>query len=240
MKFLLTNDDGFDAPGLAALREAVAGLGELVVVAPAEPQSGCSHQVTTGRPFRVRRHDDVYVVEGTPADCVRVGLFHLAEGADWVLAGVNAGGNLGADVYVSGTVAAVREAALLGRPGVAVSHYRRRGEPFDWPRVVPWVRTVLADLLRRPTAPGGFWNVNLPHLAPDADAPTAVECPLDPGPLPVRFRREEELFHYDGDYHQRPRAAGSDVDVCFGGRIAVTRLGLGAPAVGPGPANGAG
>jgi 5'-nucleotidase len=226
MKLLLTNDDGFDAPGLAALRTAAAAFGELVVVAPAHPHSGCSHQVTTGRPFRVARSaDGVFVVEGTPADCVRVALLHLAADADWVLSGVNAGGNLGADVYVSGTVAAVREAALLGRPGVALSHYRRKGLEFDWDRAAAWVRAVLLDLLGRPQAPGAFWNVNLPHLDPGTPDPEALDCPLDPGPLPVRFHRQDDLFVYNGDYHQRPRVPGGDIDTCFRGQIAVTRLG---------------
>jgi 5'-nucleotidase len=228
MKLLLTNDDGVDAAGLAALLAAARGLGEPVVVAPAGPQSGVSHTVTTGAAVRVEdRGPARLAVRGTPADCVRVGLHRLCPDAGWVLAGINHGGNLGADVYYSGTVAAVREAVLHGWPGVALSHYRKRGMVYDWPRAAGWAGRVLADLLARGPVPGAFYNVNLPHLGPADPEPEVVFCPLDPHPLPLSYRHEEDGgLHYDGDYHSRTRAAGSDVDVCFGGRISVTAIRL--------------
>jgi 5'-nucleotidase len=227
MKLLLTNDDGIDAPGLAALEEAARQLGTAVVVAPADCHSGGGHRVTTDGPIRAREAGaGRFAIHGTPADCVRVALHGLAPDAAWVLAGINAGGNLGADVYHSGTVAAVREAALHGRPGVALSCYRRRGEPFDWARAAARALRVLRDLLARPCRPGAFWNVNLPHLAAEAPEPPVVFCPLDSQPLPLSFRREGDLFHYDGDYHGRRRDAGADVDVCFNGGIAVTQVAL--------------
>src|SRR5437588_8229336 len=111
MKFLLTNDDGIAAAGLCALDRAARDLGETVWAAPHIHLSGCSHRVTTDQPLRVTRVDAGaqtsarWAIEGTPADCVRVGLAHLAPEADWVLSGLNHGGNLGADVHISGTVA---------------------------------------------------------------------------------------------------------------------------------------
>jgi 5'-nucleotidase len=227
MQFLLTNDDGIDAPGLDALLAAVRGLGEPVVVAPAGPQSGCSHAVTTGQAVRVEpRGEGRYAVHGTPADCTRVGLIHLVPGANWVLSGINHGGNLGADVHYSGTVAAVREAVLHGWPGIAVSHYKKKHLDYDWPRASAWVARVLAELLAKPPEPGTFWNVNVPHLAPGEPDPDVVYCPLDPHPLPLSYRHEAEGLHYNGDYHNRQRTPGADVDVCFGGQIAVTRVRL--------------
>jgi 5'-nucleotidase len=228
MKFLLSNDDGIDAPGLEALLTAARTLGDPVVVAPAGPQSGVSHAVTSEGALRVEpRGDDRFAVFGTPADCARVGLLRLAPDARWVLSGVNHGGNLGADVHYSGTVAAVREAVLHGWPGVAVSHYRRAGMEYDWKRACTWVARVLADLLGRPTEPGLFYNVNLPHLAPDEPEPDVVFCPLDPHPLPLSYRHDDDgTLHYDGDYHTRQRTPGADVDVCFSGRIAVTAIRL--------------
>src|SRR5947209_8170414 len=99
MKLLLTNDDGIDAPGLQALFEAARHVGDPVVVAPATALSGCSHRVTTDGPIRYAlRQPSRYVVEGTPADCVRVARHRLAPDAAWVLSGINCGGNLGADV----------------------------------------------------------------------------------------------------------------------------------------------
>src|SRR5205085_713736 len=170
--FLLTNDDGIDAPGLEALHAAARELGTVSVVAPAAGHSGCGHRVTTETGIRVLEvSPGRFAVEGTPADCVRVGLHELAPEANWILSGINAGGNLGADVYHSGTVAAVREAALHGRAGIALSQYRRRGIEFDWHRATILVLPVLRELLMRPLSPGAFWNVNLPHLLPEAPAP---------------------------------------------------------------------
>ena len=127
------------------------------MVAPAGPQSGVSHAVTTVSSVRVEpRGEGRFAVHGTPADCIRVGLHRLCPDAGLVLSGINHGGNLGADVYYSGTVAAVREAVLHGWPGVALSHYRKRGMEFDWPRAARWAGRVLADLLARPAEPGAF------------------------------------------------------------------------------------
>lgn len=227
MKFLLTNDDGIDAPGLAALAAALEGLGHRVTVAPHEHLSGCSHQATTHRPLELTKlAADRHMLTGTPVDCTRVGLAHLAPDVDWVVSGINAGGNLGADVYLSGTVAAVREAALLGRPGIALSQYVRSRWPIDWGPAVAMAGTVVRELLQRPTAPGTFWNVNLPEIELDGTAPMH-DCPLDPNPLPVAFHSEDGRLHYRGKYQDRARTAGCDVDVCFSGRIAVTQLRLG-------------
>jgi 5'-nucleotidase len=227
MKLLLTNDDGIESPGLQALYECAVGLGEPTVVAPAKGWSGCSHQVTTDQAIRiVQCQPGRYLVEGTPADCVRAALHNVVAETEWVLSGINLGGNLGADVYHSGTVAAVREAVIHGRIGIAVSHYRKRGLAIDWQRATAWVTPVLRELLNRPRRPGTFWNINLPHLEPGAADPEVVFCRLDPKPLPLSFRLEGELLYYNGDYHQRPREAGADVDVCFSGKIAVTQLAL--------------
>jgi 5'-nucleotidase len=228
MKLLLSNDDGIDAPGLEALLCAARKIGDPVVVAPAGPQSGVSHAVTAHGLLRIEaRGEKRFAVYGTPADCTRIGLLKLVPDAKWVLSGINHGGNLGADVHYSGTVAAVREAVLHGWPGVAVSHYRRENMEFDWQRAASWVARVLRDLTGRPTKPGLFYNVNLPHLRPCENEPEMVFCALDPHPLPLSYRHEEGggLF-YDGIYHSRERTRGADVDVCFGGHIAVTAIRL--------------
>ena len=226
IKILLTNDDGIDAPGLEALAVAAACLGgEAVVVAPAEPHSGCGHRVTTGRPLRV---DELapgrFCVHGTPADCVRLALARLAPDIGLVLAGINAGGNLGADIHHSGTVAAAREAALHGRVAVAASHYHRRVTEIDWRRAAAWLAGVLVELEGRPTAEGEFWNVNLPDVPIDAPPPAVVECRIDPSPFALGYRLADGGWHYDASYHERPRVAGGDVDICFSGGIAVSRL----------------
>ncbi len=226
MRIVLTNDDGIHAPGLAALSAAVARLGgEAVVVAPLEPHSGCGHRVTTDRPLRVHDHGlGRFAVAGTPADCVRLALATLAPDAALVVAGINAGGNLGVDVHHSGTVAAAREAALHGRRAVAASQYHRRGTEIDWQRAARWLDDVLAGLPLGVTAAGEYWNVNFPDLPTAAADPAIVECALDSSPFTLAYRETEAGWHYDSRYQDRPRAAGGDVDVCFGGAISVTRL----------------
>lgn len=226
MKILLTNDDGVLAPGLEALGRVAEGLGQCVVFAPSKMVSGCSHSTTTDRPFGVQEiGGGRYSVSGTPADCVRVAIHQLNPPLDWVLSGINNGGNLGVDVYHSGTVAAVREAAIHGIPGIAVSQYHAR--PLlveDWERAVEWSRPVVEEIMGRSAKPGTFWNINLPCPEPGAPRPAVVYCPLDPSPLPLSFDGKAGSLRYTGRYRERRRTAGSDVDVCFGGRIAVTEI----------------
>ena len=226
MRVVLTNDDGIDAPGLAALEAAAAVLGAtLVVVAPAECHSGCGHRVTTKGGIRV---DDIgparFRVGGTPADCVRIALAQLVPDAALLISGINAGGNLGADIHHSGTVAAAREAALHGVPAVAASQYHRRGTTIDWSRSARWVGEVLAAIRGRVHAPGEFWNVNLPDLPGDAADPPVVECAVDASPFGLGYRLTDAGWEYESSYHDRPRVAGGDVDVCFGGRIALSQV----------------
>jgi 5'-nucleotidase len=233
MTLILTNDDGIDAPGLQALLKAVNGKG--VIVAPQEHLSGCSHQVTTTRPIHVKHRSDLkfedcqvraYAIAGTPVDCVRIALSHLCQDTEFVLSGINAGANLGVDAYISGTVAAIREAAIHGIPGIAVSHYRQGRRPLDWEVAAHRTTNILAKLMAHPVEPRTFWNVNLPHLEPGAPDPEIVFCTPCRQPLPTQYRIEGEHFYYAGDYAGRDRDPGTDVDVCFSGRIAVTQIRL--------------
>lgn len=223
--WVLTNDDGIDAPGIRALQQAVGNQGALV--APQARLSGCGHQVTTQAPIALQpRSASEYSVAGTPADCVRLAIKALDLEVEWVLSGINAGGNLGVDTYASGTVAAVREAATLGVPGVALSQYVRPQAAIDWMAAQQRAAAVLAELGRRSLPPGGFWNVNLPHPAPGSPEPQLVFCPPSTQPLPVQYRAWGNQYYYTGDYSQRDHAPGTDVDVCFSGDIAVTQLQL--------------
>lgn len=228
VNFLLTNDDGIDAPGLAALERAIAPLGTLHVVAPAREHSMCGHRVTTRDPIRVEAVGERrWAVEGTPADCVRIGLHALGLRPDWVLSGVNAGGNLGQDIVISGTVAAAREAAYHGLPALALSHYLIRGLEVDWPRVSHWAAQLFRRCAGENLTDGEFWNVNLPHLPPgEHPLPEAVPCPPARSPLGVSYEATPEGHVYTASYAGRPQDPGSDVEICFGGRVAVSRLRL--------------
>ncbi|QQE64916.1 5'/3'-nucleotidase SurE [Leptolyngbya sp. BL0902] len=224
MTLILTNDDGIDAPGIQALRDALADQ-PTWVVAPDQHLSGCSHQMNRGGPIAIQPRDDrAFAIGGTPADCTRVALGHLCPEATWVLSGINAGGNMGADLYVSGTVAAVREAALLRVPGIAISHYIRNRQPIDWGKARQLATKVIRTLMAEPLSPGCFWNVNLPHLQTHDPEPEMVFCPPCTQPLPTEFKVEDNQFHYTGQYGNRRHDPDSDVAVCFGGNIAVTKI----------------
>lgn len=226
-KIIVTNDDGIDAPGLEALRSVCAEWGEVVVVAPEGCHSGMGHRMTTAIGV-TELAPDRFSLSGTPADCARIAIKHLAPDADWLISGINEGGNLGSDVYVSGTVAAAREAALLGMRSIAISQYVARGRKLDWAVSRQRAKFVLSLLLEAEWREGTFWNVNLPHPAHN-DGCEISFCPLDYQPMDVRFVRKGAVYHYEGDYHARPRAEGHDVTECFGGKITATRVGLRLP-----------
>jgi 5'-nucleotidase len=236
MDLLITNDDGIEAPGLRALLDAARDLGRVCVVAPSQPQSGVSHAMSDRTPLRVRPlpipgTETSHAVDGRPADCVRLGLSHYAAGASWVLSGINAGGNLGVDVYYSGTVGAAREAAILGRAAVAVSQYIRDPETLDWQRSARWTAHILRQILCQPVRPGLFWNVNLPHPEASGPAPLIVNAPLAVDSHDLAYHRDDHpdevsVFHYRGRYQDRPRPSGSDVDAVFSGLISITPMGL--------------
>lgn len=225
MKIVATNDDGYDQPGLAALIEATQPLGEVTVVAPATPQSNVGHRVTMREPIRVDRPDrQTHVVHATPADCSRLAIKQLVPDVDWIIAGINRGANLGSDIYQSGTVAAAREAAILGIRAVAISQYIARDWRVDWPAVQAQAARCLSAILKKPLESGQFWNINLPS---PITGDTALEyrlCPPDTNPHHYRYTETKGEFRYEGIIHDRPRARGSDVDVCFGGAISVSRL----------------
>ncbi|PSN13936.1 5'/3'-nucleotidase SurE [filamentous cyanobacterium CCP5] len=226
MTIVLTNDDGIDAPGIAALQKALP-QGSSAIVAPDRPLSGCSHQINRGGPIAIEaRAERAYAIGGTPADCTRVALSHLYPDAQWVISGINAGGNMGADIYVSGTVAAVREAALMRIPGIAISHYVDRGRVIDWQVATRLAAKVLNKLMANPPKPGQFWNVNLPHLSADDPDPEMVICACCTQPLPTEYVVENNQFRYVGKYGDRQRDPDSDVEVCFSGRISLTPIQL--------------
>ena len=226
MKLVLTNDDGIEAPGLLALEQACRRWTDITVVAPDACNSSMSHHVHTDKPILASAvAEGRFRVEGSPADCARLAWAHFAPNSDWLIAGINRGGNLGTDTYYSGTVAAAREAALLGWRAIAISHLIVRGREVDWNLAAVRAEKVFLRLFDMPLAPGEFWNVNLPHPTQDEAEPELVLCPLDLSPLPVSFKREGNSFRYNGQYPLRERLPGTDVDLCFGGRITVSRLG---------------
>jgi 5'-nucleotidase len=163
MRILIANDDGVYSPGLSALAGIARAFGEVRIVAPDVEQSSMGHAVTHSRPLRVRKTPiedfDAYRVNGTPADCVALGIDSWG-GVDIVLSGINLGPNLGNSIWHSGTLAAAKQAALLGTRGIALSTPTGGVEP-DFPELEPWVMEVLDLLLHDDSLP--LVNVNLPQ-----------------------------------------------------------------------------
>jgi len=172
VRILISNDDGYRARGIKALREGLKGLGDLTVVAPDRNRSGASNSLTLELPLRVHRsEEDVYFVEGTPTDCVHLavsGLFPFEP--DMVVSGINNGSNLGDDVLYSGTVAAATEGRFLGKAAVAVSLHTDglRGDSTRYfETAAHFARIIVERLSATPLTLGGratILNVNVPNL----------------------------------------------------------------------------
>ena len=181
MRILITNDDGIYSPGIAALAEVAVKFGNVRIVAPDVERSSAAHSITALRPLSYKHTKlgdfDAYRVDGTPADCVALGIYHW-EKVDVVLSGINLGSNLGNSMWHSGTLAAANQGVIMGLRGIALSLVVTRDEPnFD--NVKPAVERVLELLLHDQELT--LVNVNLP----------------DQGPKGLRWTRQS-VRHYDG------------------------------------------
>jgi 5'-nucleotidase len=169
VRILISNDDGYRARGILALRDALEGLGDLTVVAPDRNRSGASNSLTLEVPLRVAQAEpDVYFVQGTPTDCVHLaisGLFPFEP--DMVVSGINDGSNLGDDVLYSGTVAAATEGRFLGKPAVALSLNTdglRGDAQRHFETGAHFARQIVERLLAQPLARATVLNVNVPNI----------------------------------------------------------------------------
>jgi 5'-nucleotidase len=181
IRILISNDDGIYSPGITALAKVASRFGEVRIVAPDVEQSSMGHAITASRPLRYKRIrlDDfeAYRVNGTPADCVALGTHHWQR-IDLVLSGINLGLNLGNSCWHSGTLAAAKQAALLGLRGIAISTAVSDKEEPNFSALEPYVAKVLDLLLEEKTMP--LVNVNLPQK-----------------PRGIRWTRQS-VRHYDG------------------------------------------
>lgn len=241
MKFLITNDDGFDGPGLAALYNALKPLGDVRVSAPSVCHSAKGHAVNTHSNIVVEHRDvapfgPIDIVGASPADCVRVGLRAPGvERPDFVVAGINTGANLGVDLFYSGTAAAAREAAILGIPSLALSRYMKPGVEICWDSLAEHATRVIEKLisedLRLPA--GQFWNVNFPAINGD-DHPQDVEfAPQGTLSHDIGFVRVENesgkdktVLQYSGDFRARGMTGNCDVSRLFEEKITATPIDL--------------
>lgn len=235
--FIVSNDDGIDHVGIRTLTGILEQWGETYCVAPNGPRSGTGHSVTYDDTLLVEDTPAGLALSGMPADCARIALARgtpflpelneaRANKAIWLVSGINRGANLGVDVYASGTAAAAREAAIHGFPAIAISQYSGPFREVDWSASRKRAQGILSALLKRPPSPGAFWNVNLPHPTDESTDCEVVECLPDPSPIDVRFVVREGQVTDIAEYHDRPRRPGFDIDVCFGGKIAVSEIHL--------------
>lgn len=238
MNIVLTNDDGYDAPGLQAAFDALSGLGRVHVVAPKTERSACSHTISLRSPITVERirHDrlgTVYVVDGSPADCVRLATAALIEKPiDLVVSGINRGANAGVDTYYSGTIAGAREAAILGIRAIAVSQAIRTEVDTDWPAASNITAILLQELINESLPGPGFFSVNLPAPIPPDARNHVHRVPLAAHPMPMAFDRAERdngrimEFAYGASYWLREVTGPSDYSVIRDGAVAVTAIPL--------------
>ncbi len=236
---LLTNDDGYDAPGIRTLWDCVKALGytNVRVAAPLRGWSVRGHAATVDprqairvEPLTIGDMQGV-VVDGFPADCSRVGIVGLdlfAGQQPLVLAGINAGANLGVDAFYSGTLAAAREAVALGCAAIALSEITGKDKLRNWERTASWVTPLLEWLIPLVINKGvGFWNVNFPCIGEKGVLPPVRVVPMSIDPLAVAYETHQEVpegLSYCGPYHLRPARPGSDVETIFSGNIAITPM----------------
>jgi 5'-nucleotidase len=164
MRILLSNDDGYFAPGIQALADALAGLGEIVVVAPEQNRSGASNSLTLDRPlFLKKAPGGFYFVNGTPTDCVHLAVTGMLDYLpDIIVSGINHGANMGDDTIYSGTVAAATEGFLLGIPSIAISLTSFEGNNFNTAGRV--ARELVERFIRNPIREPLLLNVNVPDI----------------------------------------------------------------------------
>lgn len=220
MRILVTNDDGYFAEGLNAIAAHLSLQHDVTIVAPENECSNCAHRVTSHQSLNLRNvSSNVFALDGWPADCVRVALNHLALNVDFVVSGINHGGNLGVDIPMSGTCAAAREAAFNGIPAIAISQVRKSGVEVDWTASIGRVAHLLNELINRRIDVPGFWNINLPAVSPELELDKPLQCEIDSSPLLVQYvLNDRNELEFKSDYHHRPRVDGRDVERCLSGQ----------------------
>jgi len=227
---LITNDDGYRAPGLLALRAAVADLGDVMVIAPDRERSACGQGITIKGPLTVEKIDDTtYAVDGTPADCVILALATLLpERPTVVLSGINRGANLGDDVYYSGTVAGAREAAFWGIPAGACSLVTRN-KPLDFTEAAKHSRRLCEVLLSEAPTPGVLLNLNVPD-GPAAEI-NGVKVTRQgmrghaSGVSVTNDSRGRSFYWIAEPFDKWDAADGDDMAAIRGGYVSITPLG---------------
>jgi 5'-nucleotidase len=228
VKILVSNDDGYFAPGIRALAEALTALGEVVIVAPDRNRSGASSSLTLTQPVSVTEHgDSVYGVDGSPADCVMVAMSGLLSWRpDVVVTGINDGPNMADDSLYSGTIAAAVEGRFLGLPSIAVS--MAEAHPKHWHTAAQVAKELVENLATAPMPADTILNVNVP------DRPYVQLSGMQITRLGTRFEPERAGEHISPRGQRQfwlgpagepdDQSAGSDFHAVANGFVSITRL----------------
>jgi len=229
MRILIANDDGYLAPGLAALVQACEGLGELDVVAPEQNASGTSNSLTLNRPLSVyTAANGVRYISGTPSDCVHIALTGLLEHKpDLVVSGINQGANMGDDTLYSGTVAAAMEGFLFGIPAIAFSQIEKGWTHLDAAACV--AREIIQQVLAQTPARSPFLlNVNIPNRADAARLPRVItRLGRRHASEPVIRQtspRGETMYWIGAAGDAREAGEGTDFHATANGQVSITPL----------------
>lgn len=238
MRILLTNDDGFDAPGMKILLDIAQHFSnDIWIVAPSDENSGAGHSLTLTRPLRIRkRGDQQYSVDGTPTDSVMMAVAKIMKNnpPDLILSGVNRGANLGEDVTYSGTVSAAMEGALAGIPSIALSQsYAREdiGEAVPFEAASHWGERVLRPLIKERMDHRTLININFPAVPPaEVKGVRVVSQGIrDYGRLQIVTNRDPRGFEYYwfglGPMVETP-ASSTDLEAIDAGYVSITPLHL--------------
>ena len=230
MKILVSNDDGYRSRGIRLLRDALASLAEVTIVAPDRNRSGASNSLTLDVPLRVFESEPgVHYVQGTPTDCVHLaisGLFDYEH--DMVVSGINDGANLGDDVLYSGTVAAAIEGRFLGLPTIAISLCTTPDAQSHFETAAQVARQLVAQLLQSPLDPTHILNVNVPNVP--LAALRGFRCTRlgfrhrSERILPTQDPRGRPIYWVGPAGPQQDAGPGTDFDAIAQGYVSVTPL----------------
>ena len=226
---LLTNDDGYRAAGLLALRAELSSVARVITVAPAREMSGTSHSITLGRPLSVEEFDaDSFAVDGTPSDCVTLAIHRLLPTMPAaIVSGINHGGNLGDDVGYSATVGAAVEGCLAGIPSLAVSQVKA-GPASDFSPAARIAAAIVLALASRSArlAPGTFLNMNVPADPPRGLSVTTLSRRRYENPIEERAGLEGRAYFWVGGRPIWESVPGNDHHAVIGlGHVSLSLLG---------------
>ncbi len=228
MKLLLVNDDGYQALGILSMANKLSMKHEIVVVAPLNEYSACSHKISIDGPVSYTKVQDqpytLYAIDGSPADCVRFGLLGLSVEFDYVFSGINHGWNMGMDLFYSGTFSAAMEASLLGTKAIAYSSALRKPEKLsEYDEMVNWIEQFIEQDMDHLYFESGITVLNINFPYPMTKDIESKMCSLTSAHYNHVFTKNESSFECTIDIHKVAQEPNTDFEAQLSGIISITR-----------------